>query len=348
MAGLDPMAAAAFADAFVVEIEHAIASCTLGDAGTPQAQALQQIHSLKNTISLTVFQQLLKDCDQSHDAASRDALGDRLAQRFTAAANAAGLLVKHYRRTLPSDNADPHASHPQRRSAWPDPGRQAVAQRQTDAVVRVVAEIPRLRWPRDRADHRDCVVPRLAVRAAARAGHGRTPRLSHRGGSVGAIGGVDAAGAPPDRSAQRMAGCDGRCDEPVVHRRPDLPGLHPADVVERIFAVHHHRCGGALWAARDLSGVAHHLRADAVDGAGRLLAVAAGVLRLCRGADHRAAVAGGAHRACDAGSGTAGAGLARCAKPLHQHHESPIAHAVECGDQPRAIDRHRANAGTTS
>ncbi len=70
MAGLDPMAAAAFADAFVVEIEHAIASCTLGDVGTPQAQALQQIHSLKNTISLIGSQLLLKACDQSRDAAS--------------------------------------------------------------------------------------------------------------------------------------------------------------------------------------------------------------------------------------------------------------------------------------
>lgn len=213
MAGLDPMAAAAFADAFVVEIEHAIASCTLGDAGTPQAQALQQIHSLTNTISLTGFQQLLNACDQSRDAAGRHALGDRLAQRFTAVANAAGLPVKHYRRTLPSDNTEPHASHSQRRSARPDPVRQAVAQRQTGAVVRVVPGIPRLRWPRDRADHHDCVVPGRAVRAAAGAGHGRTPRLSHRGRSVGAIGGVDAAGAPPDRSAQRMAGCDGRCDE---------------------------------------------------------------------------------------------------------------------------------------
>lgn len=134
MAGLDPMAAAAFADAFVVEIEHAIASCTLGDAGTPQAQALQQIHSLKNTISLTGVQQVLNACDQSRDAASRHALGDTLAQRFTAMAKAAGLLVKHYRRTLPSDNADPHASHSQRRKARPDPGRQAVAQRQTGAV----------------------------------------------------------------------------------------------------------------------------------------------------------------------------------------------------------------------
>ncbi|MCL1501002.1 hypothetical protein [Xanthomonas nasturtii] len=109
MAGLDPVAAAAFADAFVVEIDHAIATCTLGDAGTPPAQALQQIHALKNTISLTGSQQLLKACDQLRDAASCDALGDTLAQRFIAVANAAGLLVKHYRRTLPSDDADPHA-----------------------------------------------------------------------------------------------------------------------------------------------------------------------------------------------------------------------------------------------
>ncbi len=109
MAGLDPVAAAAFADAFLVEIEHAIATCTLDDAGTPQAQALQQIHSLKNTISLTGSQQLLKACDQLRDAASHGALGETLAQRFTAVANAAGLLVKQYRRTLPSDDADPHA-----------------------------------------------------------------------------------------------------------------------------------------------------------------------------------------------------------------------------------------------
>ncbi len=109
MAGLDPVAAAAFSDAFLVEIEHAIATCTLGDAGTPQAQALQQIHSLKNTISLTGSQQLLKACDQLRDTASHGALGETLAQRFTAVANAAGLLVKQYRRTLPSDDADPHA-----------------------------------------------------------------------------------------------------------------------------------------------------------------------------------------------------------------------------------------------
>ncbi|AZR28247.1 hypothetical protein [Xanthomonas vasicola] len=109
MAGLDPVAAVAFADAFVVEIEHAIATCTLGDADTPQGQALLQIHSLKNTISLTGSQQLLKACDQLRDAVSHHAPGDTLAQRFTAVANAAGLLVKYYRRTLPSDNADPHA-----------------------------------------------------------------------------------------------------------------------------------------------------------------------------------------------------------------------------------------------
>ncbi|PPV06939.1 hypothetical protein [Xanthomonas bromi] len=109
MAGLDPVAAAAFADAFVLEIEHAIATCTLGDADTHQPQALQQIHSLKNTVSMTGSQQLLKACDQLRDAASHDALGNTLAQRFIAVANAAGLLVRHYRRTLPSDTADPHA-----------------------------------------------------------------------------------------------------------------------------------------------------------------------------------------------------------------------------------------------
>lgn len=109
MAGLDPVAAAAFADAFAVEIEHAIARCTLGDANTSRAQALEQIHSLKNTISLTGSQPLLKACDQLRDDVERDALSDMLAHRFTAVATAAGLLVKRYRRTLPIDDAEPHA-----------------------------------------------------------------------------------------------------------------------------------------------------------------------------------------------------------------------------------------------
>ncbi|KQR12953.1 MULTISPECIES: hypothetical protein [Xanthomonas] len=109
IAGLDPVAAAAFADAFAVEIEHAIARCTLGDADTSQAQALEQIHSLKNTISLTGSQQLLKACDQLRGEVERDALSDTLAHRFTAVATAAGLLVKRYRRTLLIDDADPHA-----------------------------------------------------------------------------------------------------------------------------------------------------------------------------------------------------------------------------------------------
>ncbi|WP_115554652.1 hypothetical protein [Xanthomonas arboricola] len=109
IAGLDPVAAAAFADAFAVEIEHAIARCTLGAADTSQAQALEQIHSLKNTISLTGSQQLLKACDQLRGEVERDALSDTLAHRFTAVATAAGLLVKRYRRTLPIDDADPHA-----------------------------------------------------------------------------------------------------------------------------------------------------------------------------------------------------------------------------------------------
>ncbi|MEA9566158.1 MULTISPECIES: hypothetical protein [unclassified Xanthomonas] len=109
IAGLDPVAAAAFADAFAVEIEHAIARCTLGAADTSQAQALEQIHSLKNTISLTGSQQLLKACDQLRGEVESDALSDTLAHRFTAVATAAGLLVKRYRRTLPIDDADPHA-----------------------------------------------------------------------------------------------------------------------------------------------------------------------------------------------------------------------------------------------
>ncbi|MCC8628211.1 hypothetical protein [Xanthomonas vesicatoria] len=109
MAGLDPVAAAAFADAFAVEIERAIARCTLGDADTSQEQALEQIHSLKNTISLTGSQPLLQACDQLRADVERDASSDTLAQRFTAVATAAGLLVKRYRRTLPIDDVDPDA-----------------------------------------------------------------------------------------------------------------------------------------------------------------------------------------------------------------------------------------------
>ncbi|MCC4604055.1 hypothetical protein [Xanthomonas campestris] len=109
MAGLDPTEAAAFADAFAAEIDRAIAQCTLGDAASSQTQALEQIHSLKNTISLTGSQELLKACDQLRSEVERDAFGDTLAQRFTAVATAAGLLVRQYRRTLPLDDAEPHA-----------------------------------------------------------------------------------------------------------------------------------------------------------------------------------------------------------------------------------------------
>ncbi|WP_355605198.1 hypothetical protein RZV17_17095 [Xanthomonas cannabis] len=109
MASLDPVAAASFADAFAVEIEHAIARCTLGQAATSRQQALEQIHALKNTISLTGSQQLLRACDQLRRDVERDAQSDTLAHRFTAVATAAGLLVRHYRRTLPLDDAEPHA-----------------------------------------------------------------------------------------------------------------------------------------------------------------------------------------------------------------------------------------------
>ncbi|MBB4132806.1 MULTISPECIES: hypothetical protein [unclassified Xanthomonas] len=108
MAELDPVAAAAFADAFAVEIEQSIATCALGDAATPQAKALEQIHALKNTISLTGSQPLLKACDQLRGDVGRHVPGDTLAHRFTAIATAAGLLVRHYRRMLPPDDTSPH------------------------------------------------------------------------------------------------------------------------------------------------------------------------------------------------------------------------------------------------
>ncbi|PPU77245.1 hypothetical protein XcuCFBP2542_06885 [Xanthomonas cucurbitae] len=109
MAGLDPGEAAAFADAFAAEIDRAIAQCTLGDATTSKAQALEQIHSLKNTLSLTGSPQLLKACDQLRDEVEHDALSDALVPRFTAVATAAGLLVRQYRLSLPLDDAKPHA-----------------------------------------------------------------------------------------------------------------------------------------------------------------------------------------------------------------------------------------------
>ncbi|MCC8539274.1 hypothetical protein ACDH70_16195 [Xanthomonas axonopodis pv. poinsettiicola] len=109
MACLDPIEAAAFADAFAAEIDRAIAQCTLGDADSSQAQALEQIHSLKNTVSLTGSQELLRACDQLRSEVERNAVSDTLAHRFTAVATAAGLLVRQYRRTLHQDNAEPHA-----------------------------------------------------------------------------------------------------------------------------------------------------------------------------------------------------------------------------------------------
>ncbi|MCC4586027.1 hypothetical protein JWH11_19510 [Xanthomonas melonis] len=106
MAELDPVQAAAFADAFAAEIDRAIAQCTLGAASTRQEQALQQIHALKNTLSLTGSQPLLRACDQLRDDVERGACDDTLAHRFTAVATAAALLVEQYRRTLPSDDTD--------------------------------------------------------------------------------------------------------------------------------------------------------------------------------------------------------------------------------------------------
>ncbi|WP_126968340.1 hypothetical protein [Xanthomonas arboricola] len=109
LAGLDPLAAAAFADAFAVEVQRAIASCTLGQASTTQAQALEQIHSLKNTLSLTGSAELLNACDQLRGDVDGGESGSALAQRYAAIATAAGLLVKNYRRTLPNDDTAPHA-----------------------------------------------------------------------------------------------------------------------------------------------------------------------------------------------------------------------------------------------
>ncbi|NJC39178.1 hypothetical protein GGR60_003753 [Xanthomonas arboricola] len=109
LAGLDPVAAATFADAFAAEVQRAIANCTLGQAGTTQAQALEQIHSLKNTLSLTGSAELLNACDQLRGDVDGGELGCVLAQRYTAIGTAAGLLVKNYRRTLPNDDTGPDA-----------------------------------------------------------------------------------------------------------------------------------------------------------------------------------------------------------------------------------------------
>ncbi|NIJ75154.1 hypothetical protein FHT08_000202 [Xanthomonas campestris] len=109
LAGLDPVATAALADAFAAEVQHSIASCTLGQAGTTRAQAMEQIHSLKNTISLTGSGELLNACDQLRNDVDGDEPGSALAQRYTATATAAGLLVENYRRTLPNDDTAPHA-----------------------------------------------------------------------------------------------------------------------------------------------------------------------------------------------------------------------------------------------
>ncbi len=109
LAGLDPVAAAAFADAFAAEIAHSIARCSLGQASTTPAQALEQIHSLKNTVSLTGSPELRNACDQLRTDVDGGELGCALAQRYTAIATAAGLLVKNYRRALPDDDSSPHA-----------------------------------------------------------------------------------------------------------------------------------------------------------------------------------------------------------------------------------------------
>lgn len=48
-------------------------------------------------------------CDQLRGDVDGGELGCALAQRYTAIATAAGLLVKNYRRTLPNDDTGPDA-----------------------------------------------------------------------------------------------------------------------------------------------------------------------------------------------------------------------------------------------
>lgn len=109
MAALNPETAAAYADAVATEIELAIAACAIGDAGTTTVMALEQIHGLKNAIAQTGSAELLKACEQLRRDASHSEQLATLAPRFIAVANAAMLLVKNYRRTLPTNDAGTHA-----------------------------------------------------------------------------------------------------------------------------------------------------------------------------------------------------------------------------------------------
>lgn len=108
MAALNPATAATYADAVAGEIEQAIAACTLGEPATTTAQALEQIHGLKNAIAPTGSPELLKACEQLRRDASHGEQRAALAQRFKAVANAAALLVKNYRRSLPTNDAGTH------------------------------------------------------------------------------------------------------------------------------------------------------------------------------------------------------------------------------------------------
>lgn len=109
MAALNPETAATYADAVTAEIERAIAACTIGDPGTTSAQALEQIHGLKNAVAQTGSPELLKACEQLRRDASHYEQPAALALRFVAVANAAVLLVKNYRRNLPTNDAGTHA-----------------------------------------------------------------------------------------------------------------------------------------------------------------------------------------------------------------------------------------------
>lgn len=109
MAALNPVTAAAYADAVTGEIERAIAACTIGNPGTTTAQTLEQIHGLKNAIAQTGSPELLKACEQLQRDASHSEQPAALVPRFIAVANAAMLLVMNYRRTLPTNDAGTHA-----------------------------------------------------------------------------------------------------------------------------------------------------------------------------------------------------------------------------------------------
>lgn len=108
MAMLNPEMAADYADAIAEEIERSIANCTFGDPETTTALALEQIHVLKNAIAQTGSTELLKACEQLRRDASRSEQLAALAPRLVAVANAAMLLVKNYRRTLPTYDAGNH------------------------------------------------------------------------------------------------------------------------------------------------------------------------------------------------------------------------------------------------